>query len=118
MANDLSTRCLRVGIEPQLVYDLTDNLLVLAGLLQVLLPFLFEVCTDSAPERRLVDLDAALLRLQRLVQQLGDLFVLHCNPPDRFLKLDLFVSRANVVPSGALWHRIRIPAASRCGSRG
>jgi hypothetical protein len=59
MADDLSTRSLRVGIKPQLAHDLTDNPLVLA-FAAVFLPFFLEFSVDSAPERRLVDLTAAL----------------------------------------------------------
>jgi len=47
---------------------------------EVFVPFLLQVGIERALERGLVNLDTALLSLQRLVQQLCDLFVLHIHP--------------------------------------
>ena len=68
---------LQIGIEPELVHHLEDDALVVPGLLEILLPFFLEVGIDDALECGLINLDAAPFGLQRLIQKLGDLFVLH-----------------------------------------
>ena len=68
---------LRLGIELEPREDVFDDAHVVLRLLEVLLPFLLEVVVHGAAERRLVDLHAAELGLEGLVEQLVDFFVLH-----------------------------------------
>jgi hypothetical protein len=50
-------------------------------LIQVALPFLLEIVVQDATKGRLVHLDPALFRLERLVEKLVKLHVLHDTPP-------------------------------------
>jgi hypothetical protein len=76
VTNDLSPRCFFLGVESELAHHLENDLLVVSGLIEILLPLFLEVGIDGTLESRLIDLDAALLGLQRLIQQFGNLFVL------------------------------------------
>ena len=77
MLDDQPARRLQLRVEPELVHHLEHDALVVARLLEILLPFLDDIVVGGAGERRRVHLDATPLGLQRLVQELGDLFVLH-----------------------------------------
>jgi hypothetical protein len=76
VTNDLSPRRFFLGVESELAHHLENDLLVVSGLIEILLPLFLEVGIDGTLESRLIDLDAALLGLQRLIQQFGNLFVL------------------------------------------
>jgi hypothetical protein len=58
-----TTWCLGFRVEPELSHYVEEDLLMVPGLLEVLVPLLLEVAIDNALERGLVDLDAALLGL-------------------------------------------------------
>ena len=68
VADDQPPRRVQIRIEPKLVHHLEHDALVVASLFEVLLPFLLEVGIHDAGERRRVNLDAAPLGLQRLIQ--------------------------------------------------
>jgi hypothetical protein len=73
-------RCFLCGIQPELAHHLEDDLLVVSGLLEVLLPLFLEIGIDSTLKSRLINLDAALFSFQRLIQQFSHLFSLQLSP--------------------------------------
>src|SRR5678816_2068481 len=66
-----------LGIELEGREDAVHDLDVILRLVEVLLPLLLQVVVLGASQGRLVDEHAAHLRLESLVQQLGQLFPLH-----------------------------------------
>jgi hypothetical protein len=64
VTNDLSPRYFHLGIESELAHHLENDLLVVSGLVEILLPLFLEVGIDGTLESRLIDLDAALLGLR------------------------------------------------------
>ena len=74
MPHHLPPGGLGIWVELERLEQLQDDLLVVLGLLEILLPFLLQLVVLRAAERRLVDCDTALLRLERLIEELMDLF--------------------------------------------
>ena len=72
--HDLAAGRHLAGIEPQRLAGRGQDLDVVLGLLEILLPFLAQVVVEDALERGLVDEHAALLVLQRLQQKLFQLW--------------------------------------------
>ena len=72
-ADDVSARRRLVGVDLELLQNLLQDLNVRIRLLQVSRPLVPQLFGDRAAKRRLVDLDAAALVLERLKQELLEL---------------------------------------------
>src|SRR3954447_19600839 len=77
MAHDAAAGRLHLGIDAERLADFDERTLVLARLLQIAVPFFAKRIGDGAFDRGLVDLDAASLMLERLQQELIQLFLVH-----------------------------------------
>jgi hypothetical protein len=77
VSDDQPSGCLDRRVEIQRLEDPEDDPLVRAGLLEIRLPLFLELFVDHAAEGGLVHLDAALFGLQSLIQQLGELVLVH-----------------------------------------
>ena len=91
---------LGLRIELERLEQLEHDLLVVLGLLEILLPFLLQLVVLDAAERRLVHGDAALLGLERLIEELVDLFHLQGLGHGRYLVSGLVVAKRVF----SLWH--------------
>ena len=88
----LTPRGLGLRVEPESLEQRQDDPLVVLGLLEILLPLLLQLVVLDAAERRLVHLDAALLSLERLIEELVDLLHLQGLGHGRYLVSDLVIA--------------------------
>src|SRR5207248_9802402 len=65
-------------IETEFSHHVLHDLHMIAGLFEILLPFFLQLVVHSTAHCRLVNLYAAQLSFERLVQQFVQLFFLHC----------------------------------------
>src|SRR5439155_1665977 len=80
VAVDFASRRLGLRVETAPLEHAAENLHVVLGLLEIFFPLLFELLVLGAAQRGRVNLHAAQLRLQRLVQKLVDLWLVHGAP--------------------------------------
>src|SRR5688572_20768932 len=94
LADDRSSRRFRLRVKADGGEDASNDLFVVLRLFQVLLPFFLKFRVLGASDGVGIDLLTAHFRLQRLVEKLLDLFVVHVSP--RVIRIGLSLASSKV----------------------